>query len=215
MDAGDGTPLDIVVVAASSARRHHLAKTALRAARARIRSTAGISLEREFQAHADLFIIDVDGPALASTIIHMTDALPEGTGVIALADDPNPQWVRKALQARVNAVLSRDVIGEELRLAILAADAGLVLLHPSSAQSLSQGLAPIADPPVPVEALTAREQQVLRLVSEGLGNKEIATRLNISGHTVKFHISSVLGKLGATSRTEAVSQGIRRGLIAI
>ena len=65
------------------------------------------------------------------------------------------------------------------------------------------------------ESLTPREEEVLALVRDGLGNKEIAGRLNISEHTVKFHISSILGKLGAGSRTEAVSQGIRKGLITI
>jgi len=66
-----------------------------------------------------------------------------------------------------------------------------------------------------VEDLTARESEVLRLVSMGLGNKEIAARLAISEHTAKFHISSILGKLHAASRTEAVSLGIRKGLIPI
>ena len=65
------------------------------------------------------------------------------------------------------------------------------------------------------EDLTARESEVLRLVSMGLGNKEIAARLAISEHTAKFHISSILGKLHAASRTEAVSLGIRKGLIPI
>lgn len=66
-----------------------------------------------------------------------------------------------------------------------------------------------------MERLTPRERQVLFLMSEGLGNKEIAARLGISDHTVKFHASSILGKLGAGSRTEAVSQGIKRGLISL
>jgi DNA-binding NarL/FixJ family response regulator len=64
-----------------------------------------------------------------------------------------------------------------------------------------------------MEMLTPREHEILRLVSSGLGNREIAKRLAISEHTVKFHVSSILGKLGADSRTEAVSQGIRKGLI--
>ena len=66
-----------------------------------------------------------------------------------------------------------------------------------------------------IEDLTARESEVLRLVSMGLGNKEIAIRLAISEHTAKFHISSILSKLHAGSRTEAVSLGIRKGLIPI
>jgi DNA-binding NarL/FixJ family response regulator len=67
----------------------------------------------------------------------------------------------------------------------------------------------------PVEHLTARETVVLRLMALGHGNKEIASRLGISEHTAKFHVSSVLAKLGAVSRTEAVTMGIMRGLVAI
>ncbi len=67
----------------------------------------------------------------------------------------------------------------------------------------------------PDEALTAREREVLELLSRGLPNKLIARRLQISEHTVKFHVSSIYAKLGATSRTDAVSRGVRRGLITL
>jgi DNA-binding NarL/FixJ family response regulator len=63
--------------------------------------------------------------------------------------------------------------------------------------------------------LTPREQEVLRMLARGLANKEIAARLNISEHTVKFHVAAILGKLGAASRTEAVALGIRHGLILL
>ena len=63
--------------------------------------------------------------------------------------------------------------------------------------------------------LTARETEVLRMIAEGLANKEIAWRLGISEHTVKFHVSSLLGKLGAGSRTEAIGAGIRQGVIML
>lgn len=75
--------------------------------------------------------------------------------------------------------------------------------------------APAVAPAVEGAPLTAREQEVLRLVAEGLGNKEIAARLDISAHTVKFHVASVLAKLGAQSRTEAVSLGLRKGLLSL
>src|SRR5262249_12146248 len=65
----------------------------------------------------------------------------------------------------------------------------------------------------PEEILTPRESEVLRLLADGLSNREIATQLNISEHTIKFHIGSILGKLGASSRTEAVTRGLRSGLI--
>ena len=71
------------------------------------------------------------------------------------------------------------------------------------------------DAVLPVEALTAREREVLELLSRGLPNKLIARRLQISEHTVKFHVSSIYAKLGASSRTDAVSRGVRRGLITL
>ena len=109
-------------------------------------------------------------------------------------------------------------------MALQAAEAGFVLLHPTSVHGLLQNNA-MAEPEDIgnerftddglTEDLTARESEVLRLVSMGLGNKEIAARLAISEHTAKFHISSILSKLHAGSRTEAVSLGIRKGLIPI
>jgi DNA-binding NarL/FixJ family response regulator len=111
-----------------------------------------------------------------------------------------------------------------MQLALQAADAGFVLLHPTSVHGLLQnnsiaetydvGDHGLTDDGL-IEDLTARESEVLRLVSMGLGNKEIANRLGISEHTAKFHISSILSKLNAGSRTEAVSLGIRKGLIPI
>lgn len=66
-----------------------------------------------------------------------------------------------------------------------------------------------------VETLTPRERDVLALVADGLGNREVAQALAISEHTVKFHLASIFGKLGASSRTEAVQRGLRLGLIEI
>jgi DNA-binding NarL/FixJ family response regulator len=72
-----------------------------------------------------------------------------------------------------------------------------------------------AGAPVPYETLTPRESQVLRMLSEGLGNKEIAGQLGISDHTAKFHVAYILGKLQPQTRTEAVTIGIRCGLVPI
>ena len=66
-----------------------------------------------------------------------------------------------------------------------------------------------------IETLTPRELQILRLLAEGLANRAIATQLTISEHTAKFHVGQILAKLGAESRTEAVTQGLRRGLILL
>ena len=67
----------------------------------------------------------------------------------------------------------------------------------------------------PLEALTAREHDVLALLADGLSNRDIAARLDISEHTVKFHLASIFGKLGVSTRTEAVQRGLRLGVIDI
>ncbi|HET9262900.1 MAG TPA: response regulator transcription factor [Vicinamibacterales bacterium] len=72
-----------------------------------------------------------------------------------------------------------------------------------------------SDEPPLIESLTLRETQVLELVADGLSNKEIASRLGVSDETVKFHLASVLGKLGASNRTDAVRRALRRGLVPL
>lgn len=216
MNTRGDNPLHIMVIAASPQRRASLAAMAVNAAHARVTSIPGISLERIFQAAPDLILVDMDSGLLSNAVLRLAQALPGGTGLVILTDNPDPNWVMMVLRAGANAVLSRDVTEDELRLAVLAAESGLVLLHPTSAQNLgSQSFTQNHDAAILGESLTVREKEVLALVREGLGNKDIASRLNISEHTVKFHISSILGKLNAGSRTEAVSQGIRRGFISI
>jgi len=136
--------------------------------------------------------------------------------VILLADNLHRASSAAALCAGVRAVLPSDVSPEQLVAALEAAAAGLVVLHPTDVGAAYLAPAP-AGPPLAelAEPLTRRELEVLQMLAAGLGNKEIAARLEISEHTVKFHVASILGKLGAESRTEAVSLGIRRGLVLL
>ncbi len=123
--------------------------------------------------------------------------------VIRLSEQPKTAWPSKALRAGVRAVLPRDVAPEQLRAALEAAAAGLVVIHPSELDTvLSATIGPSA--PLDELLLRRREREVLQMLAAGLANKEIAARLAISDHTVKFHIASILGKLGASTRTEAV-----------
>ncbi|MFQ3614287.1 MAG: response regulator transcription factor [Cyanobacteriota bacterium] len=116
--------------------------------------------------------------------------------------------------AQGRALLTREATGEEIRQAVQAAVAGLLVIHPDHLRG-SITLSPTSTghsgetPP----QLTPREIEVLNLLAEGSGNKTIAKQLHISEHTVKFHITSLFNKLGATSRTEAVTAGIKLGLI--
>ena len=164
----------------------------------------------------DIIVVDVDAPALADAAIGLLQSLPRGTAVVLLADNPDSRWIKQAINAGVSSILSREVTADEFHLAVSAAETGLTLLQPASAFLLGQSILPtLKGPSEAIEALTIREHEILKLMSEGLGNKEIAGHLRISEHTVKFHISSILSKLNASSRTEAVSLGIKRGWIPL
>jgi DNA-binding NarL/FixJ family response regulator len=136
--------------------------------------------------------------------------------VMVLSEQIKAAWVSDALRAGVRAVLPRDVAPEQLRAALEAAAAGLVVVHPSELNTVLPATVGSSAPVDELlEPLTRRECEVLQMLAAGLANKEIAARLTISDHTVKFHVASILGKLGVSTRTEAVSVGIRRGLVLL
>jgi len=123
----------------------------------------------------------------------------------------------RLLQSGVQAIPPRDSSVNEIKTALEAVSEGLVafppdllrLLLPTPAEGVGPDFEYLNDP------LTARETEVIALLAGGAGNKEIAAQLRISEHTAKFHVGSILSKLGATTRTEAVSRGYRLGLILI
>jgi DNA-binding NarL/FixJ family response regulator len=142
------------------------------------------------------------------------------TPTLLLVGDVNASLKRRAARLHIRSTLPLDVTTDQLLAAIWATVAGLVvtLELPSQEEDEHNGWIVnderFAEEPL-TEHLTARETVVLRLMALGYGNKEIASRLDISEHTAKFHVSSVLAKLGAARRTEAVTIGIMRGLVAI
>jgi DNA-binding NarL/FixJ family response regulator len=122
--------------------------------------------------------------------------------------------VTRLLRAGFSGILRIHATAAQLHAALVAIRCGLQVVDPAFMRA--NATEPV--PPKPAfytEELTTREQQVLTLMAEGLANKEISTRLGISTHTVKFHISSILGKLNAASRTEAVSIGVKSGRLVI
>ncbi|HEX4808325.1 MAG TPA: response regulator transcription factor [Bryobacteraceae bacterium] len=140
------------------------------------------------------------------------DSLPRLRPTVVLSDSTEPRplgnWLR--------AWLPMSATPAEINAAIVAAASDLVVFTQIQAKRLAARDHPAhPDEDLPVEGLTARELQVLRMLSDGLGNKEIAVQLGISDHTAKFHVAQILGKLGARSRAEAVSIGIRRGLVPV
>lgn len=135
--------------------------------------------------------------------------------VVALTNEEQPAWTAEALRSGVRALLPRDASPAAILAAVEAAAHGMALVDPQELETLLAGVSPVNVLDGPVTPLTPRELEVLRMMADGAANKEIAWKLGISEHTVKFHVASILGKLEAGSRTEAVTRGLRSGLILI
>jgi len=173
-------------------------------------STASAQVE---ELQPDVVLLDLESPEDESM------SLPTELGIsplVVLTDNTENSWVVEALRSGTRAILPREATSAEIVAAIEASAAGLVAIHPDVLSILFPTTSTEQPEPNPFDqVLTPREIEVLRMMAQGLGNKEIASQLGISDHTVKFHISSIFAKLGASSRTEAVTVGIRQGLIMI
>ena len=132
---------------------------------------------------------------------------PGGLPAVVLWDGP---LTSRQFRWGVHAILPRDAAVEQIVAALHAASAGLIAV-PVEARAVLTPAASESD----VETLTPREMETLEMLAEGLSNKQIAARLRISEHTAKFHVNSILGKLGAGTRTEAVMRGLRSGLLKV
>ena len=172
--------------------------------------------QRAADSRPDVVLVDlVEADAQFPSVIIALQQV--GVAAVVLTEDPARNWVRQVLRAGVLGILPRNSASVEIHAAIHAARRGLLLLEPELIRDFlvtSSDRAADTDFDL-VEELTEREVEVLRMLAEGFANKEIASRLVISDHTVKFHISSILAKLGASSRTEAVTIGVRNGLILL
>jgi DNA-binding NarL/FixJ family response regulator len=135
----------------------------------------------------------------------------EETSPVLLSDDESAAAVLQELSSGGWALVSPDAPAEELRAAVVAAARGLAAVSRELAGTLAERRA-VEELDEP---LTPRETEVLGLLSRGLSNRAIAQELHLSEHTVKFHVSSIYAKLGAASRTEAVSRGARYGLVSL
>jgi DNA-binding NarL/FixJ family response regulator len=136
----------------------------------------------------------------------------EPVAFVVLSEDGAAIPLLRSLSLRGWGIIPVDATAAELAVAMHAVAQGLIVLSPSFVSRLTETFLEPGEIPEP---LTNREREVLDLVGQGLPNKLIARELLISEHTVKFHISSILTKLGATSRTDAVSKGARQGLITL
>jgi DNA-binding NarL/FixJ family response regulator len=143
------------------------------------------------------------------------EGMPDGIGtlpaVVVLAADE--ELAAEALAAGARGILTREAGPGRIAAALRAAARGLVVLDDDFAAALLRPRGPAV--PDLAEPLTARELEVLQLLSEGLSNKEIGGRLGISESTAKFHVNAILGKLGANGRTDAVVRAARLGLLVL
>jgi DNA-binding NarL/FixJ family response regulator len=157
--------------------------------------------ERAGSADADAILVD----------LHEADELPRGGApVLVLARDRDA--AADALARGARGVLLRTAAPRRIRAALHAVADGLVAIDDDIADAVLPHARTAVDL---IEPLTARELEVLHLLASGLTNKEIAARLGISDHTVKFHVNGILGKLGVESRTEAVVQAARLGIVVL
>jgi two-component system, NarL family, response regulator YdfI len=209
----------VLVIAESPVARAGLEEL-LRARRVRVAGSASSVEAAEAmlaETQVQAVLVDANGEQAKRLAGELAESgIAAEIAVVVLAGDLDPGGIAAMLRAGVRAVLPRDASPEQLIAALEAVIAGLAVMHPADLEAAL----PVARPAARqfgelTEPLTAREREVLQMVAAGLGNKEIAARLGISEHTVKFHVASILGKLGAESRTEAVALGIRRGLVMI
>lgn len=213
---------DVVVTANHTVKRDQDIRVLLADGRALDATLAGrdfasisASVE-EFQPDVVLAeIAGVDKP-LPEEILNLSEEAP--VGIILLVDDQHPEGDLDALRNGIRAVLPRNTTQSAIIAAVETVAVGLTVLPPEGLDRLLKEIAArqrtLSAAPL-IEPLTPREIEVLGMMVEGWGNKEISVRLGISEHTVKFHVASIMGKLNAESRTEAVTAGIRHGLIML
>ena len=220
----------VLVAAASAVTRAGLEAILAREASITIvgRGTTRLSLAEEMnEEEPDVVLVestvtDDENPLGLLRILggDFDDGARHAPAIVLLTDDSDPAHVAEALRSGIRAVLPRDAGPNEIIAAVNSAAAGLVsvarewtsALHSMfiSERTGRDGVASTVQP-----SLTPRELEILRMLADGLANKQIAARLAISEHTVKFHVSSVFAKIHASTRAEAVMIGARRGLIVV
>ena len=159
---------------------------------------------------------DVSTNAIASRVALSPDAASRTPAFVLMVDEPTAIMAADALRGGARGLLPNDATPDEIVAAIEAAGSGLVTLPADIAADLaSAARLPARQPDAATQPLSRREIEVLGMLAEGLANKNIAARLGISEHTVKTHVASILTKLDAFSRAEAVAIGARQGLILL
>ncbi len=233
----DDPSIRVLIAATDPLARAGLAAVLAEEPGVRVAGRCGASDPAEIVAATDLALPDTLifdlGWSADAAIACLSELAPTAPPILALAPDATAALA--ALRAGARGILPREAPARDILAALAALTHGLHVLHPDfvpdllpPSSSTSRNLlgppdlrlGPSADPsrdsprpPLPLEPLTPRELDVLRLLSEGLTNKAIAHQLGISPNTVKLHVHTILAKLGAASRTEATRTAARHGLI--
>jgi DNA-binding NarL/FixJ family response regulator len=207
----NGDPARVFLVASTP-----IARVGLRSILESAEVNAGVLMVGEADSVVELVSPEADVVVVAGDDFLEEAAravVEEGTqAILLLSDDDRSVPLLREVAPRGWGVISPDVSPEELSAAIVAVAQGLVVLPRTLTGRLLRGHEAVEEL---AEPLTAREREVLGLLGRGLSNKMIARDLQISEHTVKFHVSSIYAKLDAASRTEAVRLGARFGLISL
>jgi len=165
----------------------------------------------------DVILMDVRMPGIDGVEAAQQLRAEGGPRIILLTTYDEDELVRGGMRAGAAGYLLKDQPAEEIVAAIRAVHQGQALFRTTGAARVLAELAetapPSPPPPAGDEALTAREVEVLRLIAEGLANREIAARLVISEATVKTHVNNIFGKLGFDDRAQAVAYAFRSGLV--
>lgn len=174
------------------------------------------TLEQVENLRPDVLLLDLEMPQMdgVETLRHLREVHAGVRTIVFTAFDTDERIV-SAVQAGAQGYLLKGVPREEIFNAIRVVHAGGSLLQPVVASKLLKQVSGERKPQPEMDALTPREQHVLKLLAQGLQNKEIAAELVITERTVKFYVSSILSKLGAGNRTEAVTLAVQRGLVKL
>jgi DNA-binding NarL/FixJ family response regulator len=132
--------------------------------------------------------------------------------ILVVGDEPAAAWAGRAIRNGARGALARTASTEQILAGVMAVAAGLIVRELTAVESAAQ---PVGSPPEGSQPLSAREIEIIGLLAEGLANRAIATRLGISEHTVKSHMTSLFAKLGVSTRAEAVARAARLGLIML
>lgn len=174
------------------------------------------AVERARELNPDVILMDLQMPNLdgAEAIQRIRSANPAARVVVLTAYDTDER-ILSAVQAGAQGYLLKGAPRDELFQALRIVHSGGSLIQPVVASRLLQRVSSMMQPEPPGETLTARELEVLQLLARGYRNKEIASDLFITERTVKFHVGVILSKLGVSTRTEAVTRALQKGLVKL